>query len=251
MRKFNLIVFFFILGYNSFAQHIKEYKIYHEDGSVWIAGQLITSNINNQDDYLLEKIGLWTIYYDDGVILLQGNYKNGFPFGEWVLNYPNGTIQLKGNYISITNKRTPNKNDFFSEWKYIESIGEWKSFWIDGVLANIYTHNEGEIITKIVNTKFENNYKLTDDAYAQGQKVLAIAFAINNQNQQYFDLIETNLDKISNSEDFYRTGIWKEYFENGSLRAKGEYTWKTDKPIGQWNYYNENGELKEQYNYDK
>jgi antitoxin component YwqK of YwqJK toxin-antitoxin module len=44
-----------------------------------------------------------------------------------------------------------------------------------------------------------------------------------------------------------KTGVYKEFYENGNLKLQGQY--KTDRRIGLWKWYKENGEFNTEFDY--
>jgi len=88
-----------------------EFKIYSEDGTLEIQGQ-IDSNRN---------VGKWQYYYPNGEIESEGNFVYDKPDGKWVWSYPDGNVKEEG---------------YFEKG---ERIGIWFQYDHDGDI--IYEHN--------------------------------------------------------------------------------------------------------------
>ena len=66
--------------------------------------------------------------------------------------------------------------------------------------------------------------------------------------QHFYDngIIKAEFDLIKNITSG-KTGVYKEFYENGNLKLQGQY--QTDKRIGLWKWYHENGEFNTESDY--
>ncbi len=65
-----------------------KFKLYYEDGTLEMEGQL--ENNNN--------VGKWKYYYPDGKLESEGFFVDNKPEGRWVWYYPSGKIKEEGSY---------------------------------------------------------------------------------------------------------------------------------------------------------
>lgn len=196
----------------------------------------------------LQQHGKWTYYYNSysKTKAIEGEFKNGLPYGDWKAFYPNGEIYLTGKYI-IENNLDKNKS---------YSHGFWASYWSDGTVANTYNFNKGHISendVKFISTRKAEKYTYSNGNYGTGERVLA---ATVNKSDDYIigiDIYDSVLedDGTSSAGGFYRNGPWIEYYASGDVKAVGEYSWKTNYGIGAWTFYYTNGQVKSKVNYNE
>lgn len=158
-------------------------------------------------------------------IISIGSYKKGKPTKVWKHFYDNGIIKAEYNLTKnitsqyfksgyIKSRSTIKRNIRFYE-KFLDKI--------NGQLK--FTNREVEKDTSSIMTVTEY--------YDNGQmKKLSSQVNINHYGGSY---------------STGKTGVYKEFHENGILKVQGQY--QTNKPIGLWKWYNENGKLHKKFDY--
>jgi antitoxin component YwqK of YwqJK toxin-antitoxin module len=167
--------------------------------------------------------GQFTFTNSKNVVLAKGQYKKGKAIEIWQHFYDNGIIKaeydLTKNITSqfasngyIKSKNTINKNI---------SIYEHYSDKVSGLLdyKSIEVEKDKEMVME--SSEYFSNGKL---------KNLTSFVYINNK-----------------STSTGKTGVYKEFYENGNLKLQGQY--KTSRRIGLWKWYNENGEFNTEFDY--
>lgn len=237
------------------------------------AGKLYGDKIQYVDnEYIVEKwhsdslLSPIEAYYHNGKIKRYTPIIEGVPHGmEKHYDTTGKIIQIVQYYRGVMTKREQiNRTDNFGFKQ-----GNWKFFWDNGNLSQEgyfvndkkhgffkYYDESGQFVSV---EKWENNILVED---AQETKKLEVKKAYHNNGQlsitaTYYkgvpEGIRREYDTSGNIIKGYvyhkgfiqyegitdlkglRQGEWKEYYETGELRAKGNY--KNSNPIGKWNFY--------------
>ncbi len=166
--------------------------------------------------------------------------KRGLKQGRWKYFYDNGSVKTEGIY------RDDKKNGYFKE--YDEK----------GMLVNIakYVNDElqqetPELVKLDVRTDYYPNGKPKTVASYKGDvpqgvrreydstgKVIA-AYTFNKGKMISEGIID---------DEGVKDGPWKEYYEEGELRAEGTYN--QGKRVGKWKFYHQNGSVEQDGNYN-
>tara|TARA_B100001287_G_scaffold260226_1_gene248113 strand:+ start:10050 stop:10751 length:702 start_codon:yes stop_codon:yes gene_type:complete len=165
-----------------------------------------------------EKNGKWIGYYNTtNNKRYEGSFVNNSPVGEFIYYSEKGYVSAKVNFlndsISFSEMYYENgiimaKGNFLNKLK----VGRWTTYLNTGDLLNIY------------------NYKLG-----------------NMDGPQYMYYPENKeTKKVPLMEEFYcvggiKDGIWKQYYELGSIKAKGQYS--NGLKQGKFEYYFSNGNI--------
>ena len=174
-------------------------------------------NINRTDDRGLKQ-GIWREYFDNDRIKWEKNYLNNELHG-YLKEYDiRGQIIKNQLYYNGIPKNSSEKNEIKAIAKneyYKSGKIKYSGSYRDTIPVGIHKHYEEDEI--VVSVK-------TYDDYGN-------LLASGNEN-----------------EDGKKSGLWKEYYVNGSIRSEGNYI--ADKKNGKWTYFFENGE-EEQEGYFK
>jgi protein TonB len=90
----------------------------------------LVERIPYSDKDLTIKEGDAAMYSYQGVLLMQGAYKEDLKEGEWIENYPNGNIKAKGKY------------------KEGEKAGKWQYYNFNGELSGEKVWEEGAVVSE-------------------------------------------------------------------------------------------------------
>lgn len=168
-------------------------------------------NINNK------KEGLWKFYSDkDQQCISQGQYKNDMKEGEWT--ECSQDEETKKWYISY-------KGNYYMDLK----DGPAESYFPDGKISS-----KGEYRADL---KCKENPP-PEGVELCGKKVKRWVF--------YFPNGKIMEEGNYNQETGRRTGLWKEYYLTGELRAQGN---REHTKVGQWTFYAKTGEIIGQYQF--
>jgi len=244
-------------------------KTYRED-------EIIEENFKND-----LKEGMTVYYFPDGKIKKEVNFHNGLEEGLSKEFDTDGRIITLETYKSgfITERELINRYDNNGK-----KHGVWKYFYADGKIQRegTYKHGlengyfkeydkDGNLITT---AKYVEGNKLEDvaelvkldlrkDYYPDGK--VKIAATYNKQGQPEGVRREYAPDGTIEKSYIFRNGImigegivtekgerdgfWKEYYDDGRLRAEGKYS--KDIKEGPWKYYHPNGIIEQEGTYYK
>jgi uncharacterized protein len=226
----------------NFKNDIKEgyTKIYYLDGKLKMEIPFVNG---------LEH-GFAKEYSTDGNIITLIEYKRGFVVdrlkinrkdrnnlkqGRWYTFYPSGNIHEEGMY------RDDKKDGYFKEYtdggdlisvtKYIMDVKQEEAQEITKLDVQNEYYPDGNIR---VSQTFRNEVPegIRREYDENGQVIKSFMFSNGVKTGEGIIL-----------EDGSRDGHWKEYFDDGSVKAEGDY--KNGKEVGEWKYYYPNGKLEQ------
>ena len=207
-----------VATYNSEGKPEGVRREYNEEGEVeksyiFRNGNLIGEGIFTDSG---EKEGIWKEYYSDGKLKAFGDYKNNLKNGLWKFYYKNSQLEEIGKYIA-------GKPDSVWNWYYDNGkILRTENFYNglpDGML-----------------TEFDKNGNIiTQGEFIEGKK-----------EGHWIYNIGLNKTEGEYSDDM-RTGLWKSYFDDGSVQFEGRFV--DDNPNGEHKWYWPNGKIKMQGKY--
>ncbi len=159
----------------------------------------------------------------------QFDYKQG----PWKYFWPNGNLQQEGNYSN--NK----KHGYF---KYYDEEGQFLS---------VEKWENGELVEDAPETKA---LEKKTAYHPNGQPSIVATYykdipeGIRREYDSLGNIIKGYIFKhgflryegITDANGL-RQGVWKEFYESGELKSKGEY--KNSVMVGKWNYYFTNGDI--------
>jgi len=175
-------------------------------------------NSFNQLDVNGKKNGHWIGYHESSKTKrYEGYFRAGIPSGEFTYYNKKGIIAAKVNFIndSVSISTMFYENGVvMAKGKFINKIkvGKWSTYLKTGDLLNI------------------NNYKFGE---------------LDGPQYTYYPE-DKETKEISLMEEFYcvnglKDGVWKQYYELGSLKAKGQY--HKGLKQGKFEYYFSNGAI--------
>jgi antitoxin component YwqK of YwqJK toxin-antitoxin module len=177
------------------------------------SGFITERELINRYDNNGRKHGNWKYFYADGKVMMEGNYKHGLENGYFK------EYDKDGNLIST---------DKFAEGTKLENVAELvkldvrKDYYPDGKVKIAATYNkegqlEGVRREYLPDGTVEKSY-IFRNGIMIGEGVV--------------------------TEKGERDGYWKEYFDDGRLRAEGKYN--KDTREGPWKYYHPNGTIEQE-----
>lgn len=219
-RKFYLLLVLFFFGFGGFSQEI------------------------NPNGYNI-------FYYDSGEIASEGEFKNGVPEGLWKTYYKDGTLKSTG-------FKTAGLSD--SLWVFYDHEGRisWKYYYENdkknGCAQRFdttgYLSEEVFYIDDVIQGE-------KDWYYPSGELKRTVFFVEGKESGQAFEYSE---EGVIITEEIYengylkdretynrldengkRTGIWREYYNDGTLKSESNY--KEGQKFGISKYYNQKGKL--------
>lgn len=238
-----------------------------------------------QDEVLEERFtndvkdGLTITYYIDGSVKRSVNFVNGFEEGTAREFDAEGTIialveYRRGLVIDRENiNRTDKKGQKQGRWKYfhengkvkIEGIyrdnkrnGYFKEYDDKGMLVDIgrFINDERqpdapEIVKLDVKTDYYPNGKPKTVASYKGDTPEGIRRDYDTSGKVVASFVFSN-GKITGEgiidDEGVKDGPWKEYYEEGQLRAEGLYNFGNR--IGRWRFYHQTGAIEQEGNYN-
>ena len=111
----------------------------------------ISKGQTNKDINEINEDGKHVVYYQNGNVKAQGNFKNSKREGEWIFFYESGTVALKKNFSNG------------------EQVGEWTYYNQDGTLA-MKVDDITKIDEKVEMTRYEKNKVKTKSTFVDGKK---------------------------------------------------------------------------------
>jgi uncharacterized protein len=215
-----------------------EWKFFYDNGQVQMSGNFVIGKINvkGTDQTVSQMNGKWQYFSKDGLLTKEGDYENSKESGFWKFySYKNNIRKLR----------------MEAELKGGMAAGKGKVY-ENGLLAGEGTMmgTVKGIFKKFVNGKEAGEDSFMDTPPDNPRENIVYKWTgdwsiprINGAWTEYYSggknkKIETNymMGKMS--------GKYKEYFQNGKIKAEGEYM--NDKKNGMWKVYNENGSLDEE-----
>lgn len=210
------------------------YKLHKGDKHIVIDGKWVKLYNNpdttkvaiffNVEDNLLN--GKFSQFYYNGTIQLTGEYFKDSYNGKWFYFREDGKIYETKNYII---EETPwGYNDYnYGEWKYWDEnntlrkvkhydslgnkTGQWENYYENGKLFNTANYKNGFLEGEI--KYFTKNGTLRFSGYYQSNQCSNIntfysTGSINGEGSSYL---------------YSKTGKWKYLYENGNIKAIGQY----------------------------
>ncbi|MCU0415917.1 MAG: toxin-antitoxin system YwqK family antitoxin [Cytophagaceae bacterium] len=258
-------------GNFSQGKTIGEWKYYYENGQIKMKGQLIHSIKTGKWEYFYEngilqmvgassgsiKEGEWIFYFENGAIRARGNFLNGKKEGQWMYYYEDGSMkalatfsQDNGTYMEyypggglkaqgeIKNGQSNGEWIYYAEDGSIQSRGievnglkegEWVTYHPNGTVAAKGMYKNGKPIGNW--TYYYDNGTVSEEGQISADGVKEGVWKMYYRNGQY-----KGESVFVNGE-----GEYKEFYENGKLKATGKVI--QDVNEGTWKYYYPTGEL--------
>jgi len=205
-----------------------------------------------------KKMGYWKMYYNNGVVAMEGNFSADKPDGLWKFYSRESQLMKEGKYKMSKEEGL---------WTFYEYINGKK-------VISMELSVEGGMVSSGISRVYENGV-ITGEGLLNGipKAIFQIyknkqeAEIIESQNQPDDDPSQGLSSKWTGKwNHIKRNGLWtefypgsknkkyeaqymtdrkngdyKEYYQNGKLKAEGKYL--TDKKNDQWKFYSQDGSL--------
>ena len=196
-------------------------KEYNEDGLVislieYKRGYIVKRERINRSDREGRKQGLWKFFYGNGNVQMEGTYTNDLRDGYFKEYDP------EGNLVSVSKYTMGMKQEDAREVSKLE------------VRVDYHPNGKPKIEGRYFNDIPEGVRREYDE---EGNLVRGFVFRNG-----------IIVGRGITDESGLREGPWKEYFEDGKLRAEGRYS--KGKRVGKWKFYFRSGTLEQEGNYN-
>jgi len=220
-------------------------KEFSQDGTVitymeYKKGFMISRERINRKDRKGWKQGRWKFFYDNGLVKLDGVYKDNKRNGYFKEYDEKGQLLTVKKFVNdVEEKEVPEltsltvKTDYYPSGKvktvasYNENVPEGvrREYSEDGTIVAGYIFQKGVMTGEGIVDEEGNKEGPWKEYYPDG-----------------------TLRSTGTYDDGIRVGDWKFYYENGKLEQQGKYT-KKGKPDGTWIWYFEDGTLQREQNF--
>lgn len=201
----------------------------------------------NQVDSQGRKQGYWQKKFPGGVLMYEGNFKDGKPVGEMRRYYETGNLKVIMYYKEGSDwyktKFFYNDGEIAGEGSYFQNLKD--SLW------TYYSYYSGAV-TSSENYSKGSKHGIEKKFYENGQVSEELEWSMNVKHgiwKQYFD---DGTSKLISSHSYGKvSGLYRFYWPNGKEFIKGQFV--DNKRHGKWFFYTDNGELKSEivYHYGK
>jgi antitoxin component YwqK of YwqJK toxin-antitoxin module len=170
--------------------------------------------------------GKFTFINSNNIVIAQGQFKKGVAIKTWKHFYDNGIAKAEFDLTKNITSQYSNNGFIKSRSTINGNIGYYEQFSekVNGQLT--FTDREVKNDTGLVMTVSE---------YFDNGRMKNLSSQVNINS------------KGGHSYSTGKTGVYKEYYENGNLKLQGQY--KTNKQIGLWKRYHENGDFNTEFDY--
>ena len=177
--------------------------------------------------------GFNTFYYSNGIKSSEGNLEGGKPNGYWITYYQNGNKKTEGNRLDF---QLDSLWKFYGDSGRIENEISYKHDKKNGLSRSFNT--QGNVISEV---NYKNNQKngierhyyesgklKQEITYDQG-RIDGIALEFSEEglvitNEEYSSGFLKNREEINRYDiDGQKTGVWKEYYDNGKEKWVGSF----------------------------
>ncbi|HOX79308.1 MAG TPA: toxin-antitoxin system YwqK family antitoxin [Bacteroidales bacterium] len=198
-------------------------KEFDTDGRVitiitYKSGFITGREIINRYDNTGRKHGPWKYFYDDGTLRMEGSYKHGMENGYFK------EYDRNGNLLTTSKFADGVKQENVAELVKLEVR---KDYYPDGKIKVAATYNK------------EGKPEGIRREYAEDGTV----------EKSYIFRNGIMIGEGVVTEKGERDGFWKEYYDDGKLRAQGKYN--KDLKEGPWVFYHPNGQTEQEGSYFK
>jgi antitoxin component YwqK of YwqJK toxin-antitoxin module len=191
---------------------------YDEDGRIitlisYKSGFIISRELINRMDVNNQKHGIWKYFHPNGNVRLEGAYKHGLENGYFK------EYDMQGSLLSTSKYENGTKLEDVAELAKLEVR---KDYYPDGKVKIAATYNK------------EGKPEGIRREYAPDGSV----------ERSYIFKNGIMIGEGIVTEKGERDGYWKEYYDNGNLRAEGTYA--KDKKTGKWKFYYNTGNVEQE-----
>jgi uncharacterized protein len=197
-------------------------KEYAQDGTIIVLteyrnGSIIRRENINRVDRNGKKQGVWKLFYTDETLKEEGFYVNGRKNGYFKQYDVNGVLKIVEKYVDdVIQEDVPELASYEIRTDYYD----------DGSVKVVGSYKNG--VPEGIRREYDANGKITDSYIFEKGVIMGEGIV---------------------DEKGLKQGFWKEFFDNGKLRAEGNY--KDNTKTGDWKFYTENEKLKQNGKFNK
>lgn len=180
-------------------------------------GYVVSRERINRYDANHKAQGKWKWFYDDGTLKEEGTFTHGLKNGYFK------QYDRKGNLLSVSKYVNGEKEQKVEE---LSKLDVKTDYWPNGKPKIIASYKNG--VPEGVRREYNQEGKVEKSYIFHNGRIIAEGVFTESGEHQ---------------------GLWKEYYEDHSLKSEGNY--KNDKKTGSWKYYYPNGRLQETGIYEK
>ncbi len=215
-----------------------EWKMYHDNGQLYTTGKFIIGkmNLKGEEKVLSQPDGRWQFYSKEGLIQKEGDYEAGKEKGLWKFyTHAEGKNRSLAMELTLTGGMATGFGKIND--KGISGEGE-----LTGLVKGVYKKSVNNSAAGEENymdvppdkPKEKVSYKWTGTWNPPKKNGKWTEFYPGGKNKK-FEAVYL-MEKLN--------GIYKEYYNNGKIKAEGEYM--NGKKNGTWKVYKENGSIDEE-----
>ena len=160
--------------------------------------------------------GKWKWFYEDGTLKTEGNFTHGLKNGYFK------EYDRKGNLTSVSKYVNGEKEQQVEE---LSRLDVKTDYWPNGKPKVVASYKKG--VPEGVRREYNEKGEVEKSYIFHNGKIIAEGVFTDSGEHD---------------------GLWKEYYDDHSLKSEGNY--QHDKKIGTWKYYYPNGQLQETGDYE-
>jgi antitoxin component YwqK of YwqJK toxin-antitoxin module len=233
-------------GYNVKGQKEGVHQTY--DAS----GKPISSKIYDDDRILAEGIisssgqrnGYWKLYYSDGTLKAEGEYKNNKKIGKWLYYYSDDELQHIA-YYSMQGKAENRWIWFFENGDTLAILN-----YLDGVLEGDYLQFD-EKGNKVVQGLYSDDMKQGNWKYIVGTQITIGSYLDDNREGEWItrDTVTNKVVFKGSYQADLATGFHRYNYVNGVPKKFGDY--QSGVKVGTWQFFKPSGEIIQSITYEQ
>jgi len=196
-------------------------KEFGEDGRVvtlttFKKGYVISREKINRLDSEKRKQGLWKFFQENGLVQLEGTYRNDLKHGYFKEYDEAGKLVATSKWVD------GEKQEDAIE---LVRLNVEKEYYPDGSIKNMQSYRNG--VPQGVRREYGEDGTITAGYIFSNGKIVGEGIV---------------------KEDGLKDGAWKDFYRSGSLKAEGNYA--NGIKVGKWTYYHKNGKVEQTGLYD-
>jgi antitoxin component YwqK of YwqJK toxin-antitoxin module len=197
-------------------------KEFGEDGrvvtlTVYKKGYVISREKINRLDSEERKQGLWKFFHENGLVRLEGTYRNDLEHGYFKEYDEDGKLIATAKWVDGEKQKNAIE---------LVRLTVDKEYYPDGSVKTVQSYRNG--VPQGVRREYAEEGTITAGYVFDKGKIVGEGIT---------------------GEDGVRNGEWKLYFNTGELKAEGKYV--DGIKVGKWTYYHKNGKVEQTGVYDK
>ncbi|MEN0006708.1 MAG: toxin-antitoxin system YwqK family antitoxin [Bacteroidota bacterium] len=195
---------------------------YYDSGQIKWQGNF---NLEGTDTI---KQGYWIYYHPNGQLAASGEFRRNLKHGDWKLFYPSGIIK---DMVRFSNGTMIGTRKQFNELGTLQQVEAYRNGLLDGEYKEFFSSG----IIKVTGR------------YSRGQPIGE--WRHFQASGSLLSISKFRVTVVGDSLVSLKNGLFEIYQSSGKLQEKGQY--KDDKRVGNWQFFNPNGTIREAATYDQ